>query len=71
MLDRDRSIAEIIPVRVSGGTGPDEERLAALERAGFDRGPQSRLPRELLEISPPGTGADVLAALLEERESSR
>jgi len=72
VLDRDRPIAEIIPVRTAwGGAGPDGERLAALEREGVVRGPNSRLPRELLNNAPPGKGADVLAALLEERESSR
>ena len=72
VLDRDRPIAEIIPVRnAGGGSSPDGERLAILEREGIVRGPSSRLPRELLDDTPPGKGAGVLAALLEERESSR
>jgi prevent-host-death family protein len=72
VLDRDRPIAEIIPVRTAeGGKGNDGERLAALEREGVVRGPSSRLPQDLLNSDPPGRGADVLAALLEERESSR
>ncbi len=72
VLDRDKPIAEIIPVKTGGGgAGPDGERLAALQRDEVVRGPSRPLPRELLNIAPPGTGAGVLAALLEERESSR
>ena len=73
VLDRDRPIAEIIPVRTTGsGTGtPDVERIAALEREGIVRGPSVRLPPELLDEAPPGKGGGVLAALLQERESTR
>lgn len=73
VLDRDRPIAEIVPVRGAGtGAGAtDAERLAALEREGVVRGASGRLPNELLNQRPPGKGARVLAALLEERESGR
>lgn len=69
-LDRDKPSVEIIPVRTAGGgAGSDGERLAALEKEGVVRGPSSRLTHELLNGALPGKGADVLAALLEERES--
>jgi len=53
--------------------GPDEGRLARLERAGIiRRARRGRLP-EILNAPPPAAeaGGDILRALLEERRSNR
>ena len=73
MLDRDRPIAEIVPVS-RGGTGAgatDREQLSALAREGLVRVGTGRLPRALLHEPPVGKGSGVLQALLDERESGR
>jgi prevent-host-death family protein len=71
VLDRDRPIAEIVPVSRGGTGATDAERLAALERDGIVRVARSRMPRELLESRPRGTSAGVLEALLRAREAGR
>jgi antitoxin (DNA-binding transcriptional repressor) of toxin-antitoxin stability system len=73
IFDRDKPIAEIVPIgsRAGGFTATDAERLVVLERDGLVRPGTGRLPRELRDEPPPGQGAGVLAALLQERESGR
>lgn len=73
ITDRRRPIARLSPVASAGDAGPDEGRLARLERAGvIRRGSGERLD-EILRVPPPAPepGGDVLAALLEERRSGR
>jgi antitoxin (DNA-binding transcriptional repressor) of toxin-antitoxin stability system len=73
VLDRDRPVAEIVPVgaRPARGVDADEDRLASLERQGLLRRGTGRIPNDLLREPPPGEGAGVLAALLEERAEGR
>jgi hypothetical protein len=57
----------------SGDAGPDEERLARLERAGVIlRARHGRL-KEIVHVSPPAPepGGDIVAAVLEERRIGR
>jgi prevent-host-death family protein len=69
IYDRDRPIARIDPIPDTGET-PEAERLAELVRQGAVRPPQAPLPVNWLNRRPT-TKADVVAALLEERESGR
>ncbi len=71
VLDRDRPVAEIVPVGGSGTGATDTERLAALERDGILRVARSRMPRDLLQERLRGASAGVLEALLQEREAGR
>ena len=73
ILDRNRPIAELIPVAESGGIGDDaeRERLEAMQRQGLLRAGSGEIPPEILLGKAPGGGAGVLAALLEERERGR
>jgi prevent-host-death family protein len=69
--DRDRVIARIEPAGETGApAGDDAERLAELERRGILRRARRRVRRELLARRP-AVRADVLAALLGEREEGR
>jgi len=69
--DRDRVIARIEPAGAADeATGDAAERLAALERRGIVRRAQGRLTPELLARRPLAK-ADVVAALLREREETR
>jgi prevent-host-death family protein len=73
VMDRNRPVAEIVPL----GTSREDPhaisagRLAALEREGVIHQGTGRIPSELLRGKAPGEGAEVLAALLEEREAGR
>jgi len=69
VLDRDRPVARIDPVRGSGST-LSPERLSELAAAGVVRAPTAELPSDWLSKRP-SAGADVVGALLEERESGR
>jgi antitoxin (DNA-binding transcriptional repressor) of toxin-antitoxin stability system len=69
--DRERVIARIEPAgedRAASGT--ERERLADLERRGILRRGRGRIDRELLARRP-RVRADVVAALLREREEGR
>jgi antitoxin (DNA-binding transcriptional repressor) of toxin-antitoxin stability system len=69
--DRDQVIARIEPAGpADAGGGSDAERLASLERRGILRRAAAPLSRRLLR-SRPRVRTDVVAALLEERESGR
>jgi antitoxin (DNA-binding transcriptional repressor) of toxin-antitoxin stability system len=72
VLDRDRPVAEIIPVTFSQKEpGVDDARLAALEREGLISRGTGRIPSEVLRPTSIGKGAKVLKALLEERAGGR
>ena len=73
ILDRNRPIAEIVPVGTPGGrrSRTEDGRLDALQREGLLRRGTGRIPPEIVRGSGPGKRAHVLDALLEERESSR
>jgi prevent-host-death family protein len=73
VTDRGRPVALLEPVARAGGPGPDEGRLARLERTGVvRRAPRGRLD-EILRVPPPApaAGADIVATLVDERRSGR
>jgi hypothetical protein len=57
----------------ASGAGPDEERLARLERAGVIRSSRHGRLDEVVRIPPPASeaGGDIVAAILKERRSGR
>jgi prevent-host-death family protein len=69
ILDRSRPVAEIVPIESAKDT-TSEGLLEALEREGIVRKGTGKIPQEIW-TRPPGRGAGVLAALLEERRSGR
>lgn len=72
IFDRDKPVADLVPVEASSATGTDEELLADLERSGMlRRGKPGPLPREILAPGPRDRGARLRRALLEERRRSR
>jgi antitoxin (DNA-binding transcriptional repressor) of toxin-antitoxin stability system len=73
VTDRRRPVARLEPVVSAGDPGPDEGRLARLERAGvIRRATRGRLD-EVLRVPPPAPepGGDLLAAVIEERRRGR
>jgi prevent-host-death family protein len=73
ITDRSRPIARLEPVASARVAGPDEGRLARLERAGVIRRASRRRLPEIVRVSPPAPrpGADAVAALIRERRSGR
>jgi prevent-host-death family protein len=73
ITDRSRPIARLEPMAREGASGPDEGRLARLERAGVIRRASRERLDEILRVAPiaPARGADIVAALIEERRGSR
>ena len=69
VYDRDRAVARIEPVRAGAGTEADDW-TTELERSGVLQPPAAALPVSWLE-GRPGTGGDVVGALLHERSSGR
>lgn len=69
ITDRSRPIARLAPVVSAGDAGPDEERLARLERAGVIRRAQHSRLEEIVRVAPPASepGGDIVAILLDER----
>ena len=67
IYDRDRPIARIEPIR---GAAAGDDWTAELERSGAVRAPTTPLPRGWLQQGP-AVKADVVGALLAERESGR
>lgn len=65
--DREQVIARLEPAGDEGASGTDAERLAALERKGAIRRARGRIEPKLLARRP-RVKADVVAALLKERE---
>jgi prevent-host-death family protein len=73
ITDRSRPVARLEPVVGAGDAGPDEGRLARLERAGVIlRARRARL-EEIVRVAPPAPepGGDIVAAVLEERRNGR
>ena len=73
ITDRRRPIARLVPVVGTNEAGPDEGRLARLERAGIIRRVARARLDEILRVPPPvpEPGADIVATLLEERRAGR
>lgn len=73
ILDRNRPVAEIVPVGTSGfpRTGPHQSLLVSLERKGIVQNSRSKVSPDLLSGPLPGAGARVLDALLDERRTGR
>lgn len=71
VLDRDRPVAQIVPLPGGGrhGAGGDDARLARLERRGLIRRGTGGLPEWLGRRRPPRLRGSVLRDLLAERES--
>ena len=72
ILDRDRPVARLEPLG-QYEDAHDDARLEELERRGVIRRPKRRPGKNLLETLPPApqVKADVLAALLAERDEGR
>ena len=72
VLDRERPVAEIVPVSpLERDHGIDEARLAALERERLISIAAGPIPAEMLKPTSVGKGARVLQALLDERAAGR
>jgi prevent-host-death family protein len=73
ITDRSRPVARLEPVARAEDPGPDEGRLARLERGGIIRRAGRGRLDEILRFPPPTpeAGGDILAALLDERRSGR
>jgi len=73
VFDRDRPIADIVPVReaTSTGSGGLDRTLADLERRGVLRRGTGVVPERLLRGRLPRAKRSVLEALLEERREGR
>jgi len=73
ITDRSRPVARLEPVASAEDAGPDDGRLARLERAGVIRRAARRRLSEILRVPPPAPvpGADAVAALIRERRSGR
>jgi prevent-host-death family protein len=72
ILDRDTPVARLEPVR-SGDDSGQEARLSRLQREGKIRRGTGKPSPAILRSLPlrPASGADLLKALLEEREEGR
>jgi len=72
VFDRDRPIADLVPLTGAGGADPSAAiDLARLERLGIVRRGEGELSEEFLSRSLPRARASVVDALLEERRSGR
>jgi prevent-host-death family protein len=73
ITDRNQPVARLEPVVRGSDAGPDEGRLARLERAGVIRRARHGRLEEIVRVPPPTpeAGGDIVAALLEERKSGR
>ena len=71
ITDRSRPVARLEPVVSAGDSGPDEGRVARLERTGVIRRARRGRIEEILRVPPPvpERGGDIVAAVLEERRS--
>ncbi|HEX3110752.1 MAG TPA: type II toxin-antitoxin system prevent-host-death family antitoxin [Thermoanaerobaculia bacterium] len=69
ITDRSHPIARLEPVVSGDDAGPDEGRLARLERAGVIRRARRTRLEEIARVLPPASepGGDIVDALLEER----
>ena len=73
VTDRGRPVARLEPVTSPGEPGPDEGRLARLERAGIIHRAREGRMDQIARVPPPAPamGGDIVAALLDERRSGR
>jgi antitoxin (DNA-binding transcriptional repressor) of toxin-antitoxin stability system len=71
ILDRDRPVAEIIPVGAGEGAESDRSLILALERKGIVRKGTAVVSAASLTGPLPGKNAGVLEALLDERHKGR
>jgi prevent-host-death family protein len=73
ITDRNLPVARLEPAVSAGNAGPDEGRLARLERAGIIRRARHGRLEEIVRVAPPAPepGADIVAAVLEERRRGR
>ncbi len=74
ITDRSRPVARLEPVTTgTGKPGPDDGRLARLERAGVIRRGRTERLDEIWRVAPPvaQAGGDILEVLIDERRSSR
>jgi prevent-host-death family protein len=73
ITDRRRPVARLVAAVSAVNEGPDDGRLARLERSGVVRRASRERLDEIVRVSPPsaGLGADVVAALVDERRSGR
>ena len=73
VTDRGRPVARLEPVAWPDQTGPDEGRLARLERAGIVRRAREAPLPEIGRVPPPApvSGGDILAVLIDERRRGR
>lgn len=69
ICDRDVPIARIDPIRVATAAG-DDDLIEELQRTGSLRAPSQRLAPDWRKERP-GTRADVVAAIIKEREEGR
>ncbi len=71
ITDRSRPVARLEPALGAEHAGPDEGRLARLERAGVIRRARRGRLEEILRVAPPAprAGGDVVQALIQERRS--
>jgi antitoxin (DNA-binding transcriptional repressor) of toxin-antitoxin stability system len=72
--DRGRIVARIEAVHAEVAAGDERSRLAELEQRGVLRRPRKRISQELmrdLDARRPRVDADVVGALLREREDGR
>jgi antitoxin (DNA-binding transcriptional repressor) of toxin-antitoxin stability system len=71
IMDRDRPVAEIVPLDRDSSPESQSARLLSLEREGIVKRGSGKLPDAQLTGPLPGKTARVLDALLEERRKSR
>jgi prevent-host-death family protein len=73
ITDRSRPVARLEPVTSAEDPGPDEGRLARLERGGIIRRARRGRLDEILRVAPPApeAGGDIVAVLIDERRSGR
>jgi prevent-host-death family protein len=73
ITDRNRPVARLEPVATAESNVSDEGRLARLERTGLMRRGRGGPDEQILKTDPPRPrrGANVLAALIDERRGGR
>jgi antitoxin (DNA-binding transcriptional repressor) of toxin-antitoxin stability system len=73
VFDRDRPVAELVPLRAEASNAPTDLAaiFATLERQGIVRRGAGTIPAPLLRETLPAADKSVLAALLDERREGR
>jgi prevent-host-death family protein len=70
IMDRDRPVAEIVPLDPASASESDAALLDSLERKGIVRRESGPISSSLFSDPLPGKGAGVLKALLDERRKA-